>query len=187
MGSNPIGGFLCLSSTAPSVRQPFFGLREAGWDWDKTARRLQIQCWPWQSAYVWAFLCLLRATEVSSCPARLTISPAYWAGAKPKRHLLWAKKGPKKSGLLWRSPMPLPRLAALIAENQWSFWWPEEPGEPSQQRRAVPQLLLSDCRTLVEHFKSEIPAKISDKRLGIEKWLRSGSNPIDLFRLNFTF
>ena len=32
----------------------------------------------------------------------------------------------------------------------------------------MPQLLLSDCRSLVEHLNSEIPAKISDKRLGIE-------------------
>ena len=58
------------------------------------------------------------------------------------------------------------RIRALIAETNGAFddlrnW--ENPA-----RRAVPQLLLSDCRSLVEHLNSEIPAKISDKRLGIE-------------------
>ena len=58
------------------------------------------------------------------------------------------------------------RIRALIAETNGAFddlrnW--EKPA-----RRAVPQLLLSDCRSLVEHLNSEIPAKISDKRLGIE-------------------
>ena len=58
------------------------------------------------------------------------------------------------------------RIRALIAETNGAFddlrnW--ENPA-----RRAVPQLLLSDCRSLVEHLNSEIPAKISDKRHGIE-------------------
>ena len=58
------------------------------------------------------------------------------------------------------------QIRALIAETYGAFddlrnW--ENPA-----RRAVPQLLLSDCRSLVVHLNSEIPAKISDKRLGIE-------------------
>ena len=35
-------------------------------------------------------------------------------------------------------------------------------------RAHVPHLMLSDCRSLTDHLASEIPAKVADKRLGIE-------------------
>ena len=58
------------------------------------------------------------------------------------------------------------RLRALLAETNGKFerlndW-------ELLTRQSTPQLLLSDCRSLVEHLNAEIPAKIADKRLGIE-------------------
>ena len=58
------------------------------------------------------------------------------------------------------------RLRALLAETNGKFerlndW-------ELLTRQSTPQLLLSDCRSLVEHLNAEIPAKIADKRFGIE-------------------
>jgi len=35
-------------------------------------------------------------------------------------------------------------------------------------RQSVPQLLPTDCRSLVKHLNAELPTKIADKWFGIE-------------------